>query len=135
MRPGTGGMAAMQTDSKRESAGTPLGNRIRDLRTQAGLTKTALAKPQYTVSYVSQIEAGLRTPSAQAMAFFASRLAVSPHFLATGVPEDIEDHLRYDLERVRTELRAGNTNGAAPTIDKVLAQGQRYGLKEILGPA
>jgi len=55
-----------------------LSDRIRDLRSQAGLSKTALAKPRYTLSYVSQIEAGRRTPSAEALAFFAERLGVSP---------------------------------------------------------
>ena len=68
-----------------------LAGRLRDLRIQAGLTKTALAKPRYTVSYVSQIEAGRRTPSSEAMAFFARQLGVSPNFLATGIPEGIED--------------------------------------------
>src|SRR6266545_2809169 len=45
-----------------------LAARIRDLRVQAGLTKTALARPRYTVSYVSQIESGRRTPSTEAQA-------------------------------------------------------------------
>src|SRR6478735_7020918 len=72
--------------------------RFRDLRTQAGLSKTALAKGRYTVSYVSQIESGKRTPSSDAMEFFAERLHVSPRFLATGVPDGMEDALRYRLE-------------------------------------
>src|SRR6266508_3558318 len=75
-----------------------LAARIRDLRVQAGLSKTALARPRYTVSYVSQIESGKRTPSADAMEFFAERLGVSPRFLSTGVPDGMEDSLRYRLE-------------------------------------
>ena len=63
--------------------------RLRDLRIQAGLTKTALAKPRYTVSYVSQIEAGRRVPSPEALAFFAGQLGVTSDYLATGVPEEI----------------------------------------------
>jgi tetratricopeptide (TPR) repeat protein len=121
----------LETTSWSDSVTESLSERLRDLRTQAGLTQTALAKPRYTVSYVSQIEAGRRTPSPDAMAFFASRLAVSPHFLATGMPEDIEDHLRYDLERVRTELRAGNAEEAEQIVEKVLAQAERYDLREI----
>src|SRR6266508_1000255 len=78
-----------------------LSTRLRDLRLQAGLTKTALAKPRYTVSYVSQIEAGRRTPSGEAVAFFAGQLGVSPQFLGTGVPEEIEEELRYLLEEAR----------------------------------
>src|ERR687887_2519873 len=84
-----------------------LAARIRDLRVQAGLTKTALAKPRYTVSYVSQIESGRRTPSAEALEFFAGQLGVSPDFLATGIPEDVEEHLRYRLEEARLGVREG----------------------------
>src|SRR5437016_2575602 len=40
-----------------------LASRFRELRVRAGLTKTALARPKYTVSYVSQIESGRRNPS------------------------------------------------------------------------
>src|SRR6266540_5003949 len=75
-----------------------IAERFQDLRTRAGLTKTNLARPRYTVSYVSQIESGKRTPSADAMEFFAERLGVSPRFLSTGVPDGMEDSLRYRLE-------------------------------------
>src|SRR5919198_3266777 len=88
-----------------------LAARIRDLRVQAGLTKTALAKPRYTVSYVSQIESGRRTPSAEALEFFAGQLGVSPDFLATGIPEDVEEHLRYRLEEARLGVRQGRGGG------------------------
>src|SRR5919198_3452854 len=82
-----------------------LGPRFRELRTRAGLTKTALARPRYTVSYVSQIESGRRTPSPAAMAYFAGRLGVSPGFLATGVPEGLEEELKYRLEEGRRAIR------------------------------
>src|ERR687887_2471737 len=84
-----------------------LAARIRDLRVRAGPTKTALAKPRYTVSYVSQIEAGRRTPSPGALAFFAQQLGVSSQFLSTGIPEQVEEELRYGLEEARLELREG----------------------------
>ena len=40
-----------------------LATRMKDLREKAGLTKTALARPRYTPSHVSQIESGRRNPS------------------------------------------------------------------------
>src|SRR2546428_3013609 len=79
--------------------------RLRDLRVRAGLTKTALANPKYTVSFVSQIEAGRRNPSPEAVAFFADRLGVSSRYLSTRVPEHFEDEARYRLEEARTQLR------------------------------
>ena len=89
-----------------------LAARFRDLRLQAALTKTALARPRYTVSYVSQIESGKRRPSPQALAFFAGRLSVTPEFLATGVPDGMEDVLRYRLEGARRSLRMGDAREA-----------------------
>ncbi len=105
-----------------------LRDRIRDLRTQAGLSKTALAKPRYTLSYVSQIEAGRRTPSAEALAFFAERLGVSPRYLATGIPEDIEDRLAYRLEEARVALRGGPPHDALDGLGSVRAQAEEYAL-------
>src|SRR6266545_5947494 len=71
-----------------ETAGTEKGSdtkpqvmdfsvRFEEARLRAGLSQSAVARPQYTVSYVSQIEAGRRTPSRDALDFFASRLGVS----------------------------------------------------------
>jgi tetratricopeptide (TPR) repeat protein len=108
-----------------------LAARLKDLRLQAGLTKTALAKPRYTVSYVSQIEAGRRRPSPQALAFFASQVGVSPEFLATGVPEGIEDELRYRLEEARTELREGHGREAERLSRDATARAAEFDLTAV----
>jgi tetratricopeptide (TPR) repeat protein len=108
-----------------------LAERFRDLRVQAGLTKTALAKPRYTVSYVSQIEAGRRRPSPEAIRFFSDRLGVSSHFLSTGIPEGIEEHLRYRLEEARHAIRGGDSEEAERILGSLLEQTERYGLNRI----
>jgi tetratricopeptide (TPR) repeat protein len=108
-----------------------LAARIRDLRVQAGLTKTALATPRYTVSYVSQIESGRRRPSSDAIQFFAGQLGVSPHFLATGIPEDIEDQLRYRLEEARVAIREGRGADAHGLAGDAAAQAQEYDLSSL----
>jgi tetratricopeptide (TPR) repeat protein len=102
--------------------------RLKDLREQAGLTQTALARPRYSVSYVSQIEAGRRKPSTEAMSFFAGKLGVTPNFLATGVPEDLEESLRYQLEESRRGFREGRLEDAVTTVEPVIAQARQYGL-------
>ena len=112
-----------------------LSSRLRDLRIQAGLTKTALAKPRYTVSYVSQIEAGRRTPSADALGFFAGQLGVSPQFLATGIPEEIEEELRYLLDEARANLREADPSKAEDLARQVMAQAGEYELTAIRGEA
>jgi tetratricopeptide (TPR) repeat protein len=112
-----------------------LAARIRDLREQAGLTRTALARPRYTVSYVSQIEAGRRKPSPEALGYFASRLGVTPGFLATGIPEGLEESLRYQVEEARRTLREGHAEDAHGTILPVIGQAEQYGMARLRSEA
>ena len=112
-----------------------LARRFRSLRVEAGLTKTALARPRYTVSHVSQIEAGRRRPSPDALAFFAERLGVAPEFLATGVPEGAEDALRYRLESARRELREGRADAADELARSVRSEAEEYGLVRVRAQA
>jgi tetratricopeptide (TPR) repeat protein len=106
-------------------------DRIRDLRVQAGLSKTALAKPRYTLSYVSQIESGRRSPSPDALAYFAERLGVSPQYLSTGIPEDIEDRLSFKAEEARAALRLGRAHEALDAADSIRSQAEEYGLSAV----
>jgi tetratricopeptide (TPR) repeat protein len=108
-----------------------LAERFRDLRVRAGLSKTALAKGRYTVSYVSQIESGKRTPSSDAMGFFAERLGVSPRFLATGVPDGMEDALRYRLEEAVRETRQLHLAEAEEGLRALVSEAERYGLRRL----
>jgi tetratricopeptide (TPR) repeat protein len=109
---------------------TALGMRFRELRERAGLSSTALAVPKYTVSYVSQIEAGRRVPSREAMDYFAGRLGVSPRYLSTGVPDGIEFTLRYHLESARMQLKDQPAE-AQSLIRRLLDQADQYGLSRI----
>jgi tetratricopeptide (TPR) repeat protein len=107
---------------------TTLAERIRDERQRAGLTKTALARPRYTVSYVSQIESGRRTPSPDAIAYFAGRLGLAASYLATGVPENAETELRYRLEDARLALRDRRAEEAEATALHVREEAERFGV-------
>src|SRR5438093_7040309 len=97
----------------------PLAERFKELRVRSGLTGAALAGPRYTPSYISQIESGRRSPSPEALAFFAGRLGVSPAYLATGVPEGIEASLRYGLEEARATLREGRATDAEAELRRL----------------
>jgi tetratricopeptide (TPR) repeat protein len=108
-----------------------LQERFRDLRAKAGMSKTALARPRYTVSYVSQIESGKRTPSTDAMEFFAERLGVSPRFLSTGVPDGMEDSLRYRLEEAVRITREHRLEEAEEGLRALVAEAERYGLRRL----
>ncbi|MBI4259814.1 MAG: helix-turn-helix transcriptional regulator [Actinobacteria bacterium] len=108
-----------------------LAARLRDLREEAGLSKTALARPRYTVSYVSQIEAGRRKPSQVALEYFAGRLGTSASFLSTGVPEGLEESLRYQLEEARMAMRAGDAGEGLRVVEPVLSQADQYGMARL----
>jgi tetratricopeptide (TPR) repeat protein len=105
-----------------------LATRLRELRTKAGLTKTALAKPRYTVSYVSQIEAGRRTPSAEALSFFANQLGVTARYLSTGIPDGVEDEVKFRIEEAREALRNGKATDAEEITRTALEVSSKYDL-------
>jgi tetratricopeptide (TPR) repeat protein len=109
--------------------------RFRDLRVRAGLTKMAAAKPRYTVSFVSQIESGRRKPSAEAMAFFAHRLGVTTEFLATGIPDGVEDNLRYRLEETRRAVRETDLDRAERHVTSVIGLSEEYGFPRLRAQA
>lgn len=96
------------------------------LRKANGLTKSALAAPRYTVSYVSQIEAGRRTPSGEALAYFAGRLGVSASYLQDGVPDGLDQRLAYRVEEGRAVLRTGDARAALDIASEVVADSDRY---------
>lgn len=104
----------------------PIGQRLRELRLRRGLTSTALAKPFYSVSYVSQIERGKRRPSPDAIAYFARRLKVSAGYLATGVPDDVHARLGDELEAARQDLEADLAEKAEERIRDVLVEAREY---------
>jgi transcriptional regulator with XRE-family HTH domain len=61
-----------------------IGERLRRLRLQAGLSQRDLSQPGVSYAYISRIEAGTRTPSAKALQALAGKLGVTALFLATG---------------------------------------------------
>jgi transcriptional regulator with XRE-family HTH domain len=112
-----------------------LGERLRELKAKRGLTSTALAYPRYSVSYISQIERGLRNPSTEAIEYFARRLGVSARYLATGVPDDVTAWLKYGIEEAREELHAGQAEKAESRIRAVLQTADDYQLDRVRAQA
>jgi transcriptional regulator with XRE-family HTH domain len=84
-----------------------VGQRIRRLRLQRGLSQRELAEPGISYAYLSRIEAGQRSPSLRALRILARKLAVSAEYLETGakVPKAAERELR--LSDAELELRMG----------------------------
>lgn len=84
----------------------PVGRRIRGRRRELGLTQATLASPEYTKSFISQVESGLADPSLDSLRFLSRRLQTSLSLIA-GDPADqrlaaVEGLLEWGREASRT---------------------------------
>ena len=70
--------------------GDSLGDRVRELRLQRGLTQEELAGARFTKEYLSQIERGVSRPTRTTIFWLAARLGADPTFLETGVGGELE---------------------------------------------
>jgi tetratricopeptide (TPR) repeat protein len=82
-----------------------IGERVRRLRRERGLSQRALSGPGVSYAYISRIEAGARNPSVKAIRVLASKLAVSPEYLERGVPLSPSRELELRLADAELELR------------------------------
>ena len=90
---------APATDSGPGSA--ELGERVRRLRIEAGLSQTQLAAGRFSKEYVSQIERGKTRPTPDTLVWLGERLGADTEFLATGVSS--VDRYRWEAALVRGE--------------------------------
>jgi transcriptional regulator with XRE-family HTH domain len=79
-----------------------VGQRIRRLRLERGLSQRELAEPGISYAYLSRIEAGQRQPSVKALRIVAKKLGVSVEQLETGAP--IPALARRELQLSDAEL-------------------------------
>ena len=61
-----------------------IGERIRRMRQERGLSQRELESPGVTYAYISRLEAGTRRPSEKALRTLADRFGVTPLFLESG---------------------------------------------------
>src|SRR5579863_7067356 len=61
-----------------------IGDRLKRLRAERGLSQRGLAARGVSYAYISRIELGDRVPSVKAIRVLAAKLGVSPEYLETG---------------------------------------------------
>lgn len=92
--------------------GSTLGQRVRALRIERGLSQADLAGDIVSASYVSLIESGRRSPEHAVLDGLAARLGCSASYLETGVlPEEINDQ-RLRLQFAERALANGAVDEA-----------------------
>jgi tetratricopeptide (TPR) repeat protein len=76
-----------------------LGERLRELRVEAGMTQTELAGERFSKEYLSQIERGKTRPTRDTIEWLAERLGVDPGFLESGVSAEERGRVEAALAR------------------------------------
>ncbi len=96
-----------------------LGERLRTLRVNAGLTQTDLAGERFSKEYVSQIERGKTRPTQETLEWLAQRLGVDPGFLASGVSADERGRIETTLARAEALSQSHEYAEAVEEFSKV----------------
>jgi tetratricopeptide (TPR) repeat protein len=117
----------------RSAAGQPLrlGERLRQLRSAAGLTQSELAGDRFSKEYVSQIERGKTRPTRETIEWLAARLGVDTGFLASGVAADERSRLEGALARAEALYAAGEDAEAADAFELLVPAARATGSLEL----
>src|SRR2546423_8023394 len=120
-------MQVVQQDAVADmSAGESIGQRLRRLRLEKGLSQRELAGPGVSYAYVSRIEGNQRRPSLRAIRVLARKLGVSAQYLETGSMTTSEEdreirlsdaELRLRLSEAASGAEAGFPDGM-PAVDR-----------------
>ena len=96
-----------------------LGERVRQLRINQGLTQTDLAGDRFSKEYVSQIERGKTRPTAETVTWLAERLSVDAGFLLNGVSSGERERVESVIARAEAALESYDYDGVAPILGTV----------------
>ncbi|MEX2973790.1 helix-turn-helix domain-containing protein [Streptomyces sp. C184] len=101
--------------------GEGTGRRLRDLRRARGLKQQDLASDDVSVSYISMIESGKRTPSAAVVSLLAERLGCTTGYLLTGQDATRTRELELKAAFADLSLHNGAIGEALQAFSEVLA--------------
>ncbi len=124
--------------TKRES----LGQRLKRLRLERGLSQRELSSPGISYAYISRIEADARTPSVKAMRRIAGKLGVTVEHLETGVPTpteiavaeaglDFGSLTRAELSAIRAAAAKGAREGVLRAAKEVIEKRREAEVAEL----
>jgi tetratricopeptide (TPR) repeat protein len=93
-----------------------VGERLRRLRVEGGLSQRELSGPGVSYAYISRIEAGARRPSVKALRTLAPKLGVSVEYLETGSDLRDVDEREFRLFDAELQLRLDDDPEAAEQV-------------------
>ncbi len=101
-------------------AGETIGQRLKRLRLERGLSQRELAAPGVSYAYISRIEAGTRQPSVKALRKLAAKLGVSADYLETGSELDPAGARELRLTDLELAVRLGESEGVEQGLEEIL---------------
>jgi transcriptional regulator with XRE-family HTH domain len=104
----------------------PIGERIRRLRLERGLSQQQISGPGHTNAHISRIESGDRMPSMATIRKIARKLGVSPSYLETGVELSTREQLDFALCEAELEARLEPENQAVERELRTIADAADY---------
>jgi transcriptional regulator with XRE-family HTH domain len=109
------------------AAGETIGQRLKRLRLERGLSQRELAAPGVSYAYISRIEAGTRQPSVKALRRLAAKLGITADYLETG--SDLGEDAVRELKLTDLELavRLGEGDGAEQGLTEIADQAEAAG--------
>jgi transcriptional regulator with XRE-family HTH domain len=119
-------MGAVQPDSP-PAAGETIGERLKRLRLERGLSQRELAAPGVSYAYISRIEAGTRQPSVKALRRLASKLGVSADYLERGSDLDPASERELRLADLELAVRLGESTGVEDSLAGVIDEALKAG--------
>jgi transcriptional regulator with XRE-family HTH domain len=118
---------ALQPENPPPAAGETIGERLKRLRLERGLSQRELAAPGVSYAYISRIEAGTRQPSVKALRRLAAKLNVSADYLETGSDLDPGDVRELRLADLELAVRLGELEGVEDALADALAEAVQAG--------
>jgi transcriptional regulator with XRE-family HTH domain len=113
--------ARMQADLS-PAAGETIGQRLKRLRLDRGLSQRELAAPGVSYAYISRIEAGTRQPSVKALRRLAANLGVSADYLETGSKIDPSADREIRLSDLELAVRLGEWDNVEEPLEAAIAE-------------
>ena len=102
-------------------SGETIGQRLKRLRLERGLSQRELAAPGVSYAYISRIEAGTRQPSVKALRKLAAKLGVTADFLETGSELDPGAARELRLSDLELAVRLGERDGVEEGLREILS--------------
>jgi len=110
------------------SGSETIGERLKRLREERGLTQRDLAAPGVSPQYVSKIERGQRTASVKALRKIAPKLGITPQYLETGSDVPEADVREFWLDDAELALRLGeDPDTLEASLRQVLEDAEKAG--------